>query len=414
MAANCLDLEAPPAPVPEIEQAAKSFCADRLVEAEQICTELLGQTPGHVGARRQLGLIRLVGGDPAASLTLLRPLQDTLPADPDFTIGLAEAEWAVGGASAAIPHYQRALTLAPGRMRARARFGLALLTAGYPALARQELEIATRAEPDAPSLTHLGMALLAEGRPQDAIKVLTRASEMDRADPAAALQLGLALREMGQIEQALVALAEAVRRGPDQAHLHLALGDALFAYGDHVHGKAALRHATVLGPAQPLAWAKLGDMEQLTGDPAAALGCYRQAATLDETPDSLALLGNALLAAGDPAGGQVLGRSMQAAWSAPIRRSATLRVGILAAPGTANTPTGFIVDRARFAVSPVFMLAGFDYPCSLIADTYDVLFNAVSDPDAAPQALALANRLTTVSACPSPMRLATSTARPAR
>ena len=376
-----------------LEQAAQSFHAERLVEAERICTELLDQAPDDLGARRQLGLIRLVGGDPAAALSLLRPLQGSLPDDADLAIAVAEAEWALTGAAAALPHYRRAIALVPGRARVRARFGLALLIAGYPGMARQELEAATRAEPDGLSLTHLGMALLADSRALDAVPVLQRATQFDPADPASALQLGLALRDLGHMEDALLALAEAVRRGPSQAHLHVALGDALFAHGDYVESKAALLQATALDPAQPLAWAKLGDMEQLAGDMAAAVACYRKAAALDDNPDLLALLGNALLAAGDPAGKLALGRSMQAAWAAPTRHS-TLRVGILAAPSNANTPTSFIVDRTRFAVSPVFMLAGFDYACGQIADSYDVLFNAVSDPDAAPQALALATRLT--------------------
>ena len=131
--------------------------------------------------------------------------------------------------------------------------------------------------------------------------------------------------------------------------------------------------------------------------PVTALSCYRCAVDMDDgNPDLLALLGNALLAVGDPAGEQELVRSMQASWAAPRTRAGhqtALRVGILAAPGSANTPTGYIIDRARFSVSPIFMIEQFDYPHDCLADSYDVLFNAVSDPDAAPRALAVASRL---------------------
>ena len=397
-----------------VEQAAEAFQAGRLALAEELCGHVLGRAPGHAAARRQLGLLRLVGGDPAGCQALLEPLLALFPDDPDIAIALAEAAWATGGVTEAIPHYRRALGIAPGRVRVRARFGLALLTAGHPGLARQELAAVVDAEPDARSLTHLGMALIAEGQAQAALPVLLRAAHLDLADPGSVFQLGQALRDLGRIDDALPALAEAVRRGPDQPHLRLALGDALFARGEYGRGKAELRQSTALDPAQPVAWAKLGDMEQFTGDPLTALRCYRCAAALDENNAELAaLLGNALLAVGDAAGQGELARSMtlswasaswataswtsaswtSASWTASKPRTSGLRVGILAAPGGANTPTGFIVDHTRFAVSPIFMLDGFDYPVSRLASGYDVLFNAVSDPDAAPQALVLATRL---------------------
>ena len=392
MPSDCPALDAASTLGEQLGRATESFQAGRLWDAEQHCGAVLDHAPGHAGARRQLGLIRLVRGDPVGCQALLLPLRETFADDPDVAIAIAEASWATSGASTAIPHYRHALALAPGRVRARARLGLALLTAGEPAAARQELEAVIRAEPDANALTHFGMALIAEGQPHQAIPVLLRSAQLDQHEPGSVFHLGQALRELGRIDDAVFALTEAVRRGPDQAHLHLALGDALFARGDHARGKAALRQATALDPAQPLAWAKLGDMEQLTGDAVTALSCYRCAVDLDETnPDLLALLGNALLSVGDPAGGDALGRSMAARWTKP--RPKQLHIGILAAPGTANTPTGFIIDRTRFAASPVFMVDGLDYPCGCLAETYDVLFNAVSDPDAAPHALALATRL---------------------
>ncbi len=393
MPSDCLAPEAASTLEEQLGRAAEQFQAGQLRDAEQQCGTVLDHAPNHAGAQRQLGLIRLVRGDPVGCQVLLLPLRETFADDPDIAVALAEAAWATGGAATAIPHYRHALALAPGRVRARARLGLALLTAGEPAAARQELEAAIhRAEPDADTLTHLGMALLAEGQPRQALSVLLQAAQLDLHGPGSVFHLGQALRELGRIDDAISALTEAVRRGPDQAHLHLALGDALFARGDHAQGKAALREATALDPAQPLAWAKLGDMEQLTGDAVTALSCYRYAVALDDTnPDLLALLGNALLSVGDPAGGDALGRSMAARWAVPRPRQ--LHVGILAAPGSANTPTGFIIDRTRFAASPVFMMGSFDYPCGRLAETYDVLFNAVSDPDAAPHALALATRL---------------------
>jgi hypothetical protein len=68
-----------------------------------------------------------------------------------------------------------------------------------------------------------------------------------------------------------------------------------------------------------------------------------------------------------------------------------LRVGVLAAPGRANTPLDFVLDAGAHAVELVPMLAGFAYPHARIAASFDVLFNAVADPDRGAVALAVAD-----------------------
>ncbi len=375
-----------------LAQAEQAFLAGRLAEAEALCRQVPPQSPGHGAALRQLGLVRLVGGDAAGALALVAPLSDAAPDDVALGIARAEAEWAVNAAPAAIPHYRRVLARAPGRWSVRARLGLALLVSGDPASARPELEEVAAARPDeAGVLTHLGMALSALGAWADAVAVLRRAVERDGADPGCAFHLGQALRADGRIADAVAALREAVRRGPEQAHLRLALGDALFAQGAYGAAAAELRRAVAQGPDVAVAWAKLGDAERLCGAPGVATACYRRAAALlPSAPELHALLGNALLAAGDvPGGTAALARANHAAWSRPGRD----HVAVLAAPGAANTPTDYIIDRSRFNVDAVFLLDGCDIPLARLADRYGVLFNAVSDPDADPAALHRAGRL---------------------
>ncbi len=362
-------------------------------DAEALCRRALALAPDDPAALRQLGLVLLVAGDAMGALALVAPLSEAAPGDLDLAIARAEAEWAVNAAAAAIPHLRRALALAPDRDDLRARLGLALLTSADPTAARDELTIAIASRPDdAAALTSLGMALAALGAWADAIGFLHRAMQADPLDPACAFQLGQALREAGRIDEAAAALREAVRCGPGQAHLHLALGDALFARRDYAQAADALRQAVALDPGMELAWAKLGDAERLTGASPAAATCYRRAVALaPDNPELHALLGNALTVAGDNAGGAAaFGRAMAASWRRPARAP---RVGVLAAPDAANTPTDFIIDRTRFAADPLFVLEGFNYPHALLAQTYGVLFNAISDPDASPNALAQAGRL---------------------
>jgi tetratricopeptide (TPR) repeat protein len=302
-----------------LDRASVWFMAGQMVEAEHLCQQVLRRQPDHPDALRQLGLVRLVGGDPASALAILLPLQSVFVKDPDLAIALAEAAWATQSAAEAVPHYRRALGLVPGRARVRVRFGMALLTAGQPSEARQELELAATVQPDGLTLSYLGMALLGEGRAADAIPVLQRAAQMEPDNPTSPFHLGQSLRDMGRIDEAIPALAEAVRRAPGQAHLRVALGDALFARGDRAAGKAELVEAATLDPSQPMTWARLGDMEQLSGETARSLACYQRAVALDGDDAELrVLLGNALLAAGDAAGStRELGRSMVAGWNTP-------------------------------------------------------------------------------------------------
>ena len=379
-----------------LDQAAAAFEAGRLPQAEMLCQTRLGQSPNDRAALRQLGFVRLANGDSAGALVLLSPLLDTASNDQELLIALGEAAWAVNSAAAAIPYFQRVLSEAPGRVLLRMRVALAQYTAGQSAAACDSFRLVLAAQPEnAVALAHFGMASLAAGQAVEAVPALQRATDMLRDDATCACQLGLALRELGRFDEALDALREAVRRGPEEAALRLALGDALFARRDFPAALAELRLAVRLDPAAPLAWAKLGDVENLAGDKKQAVVCYRRAADLQpDDADLQALLGNALFDPESPAAGQAeLGRSMSLRWRRPVPPERRMRVGILAAPGFANTPTGGLVDRARFAAAPIFMLDPFHYPCSDIGRSYDVLFNAVSDPDAAPAALAAAERL---------------------
>lgn len=380
-----------------LEHARTDFFSGRFANAEWSCRQVLEQAPGHPAALRQLGLVRLVLGHAAEALTLLRPIANAFPADPDLSVALAEAEWGTNSAAAAVPYFQHALLLAPQRATIRARLGLALLTCGKAEQARQELEVSLEQQPaDSSVATYLGMAFFALGETDSAISLLRRASELDLADANSVFQLSQVLRASGRMPEALLALREAVRRSPSQAYIRIALADQLLLLDQLADAIEQLQQAVALAQQMPLAWAKLGDALQLWGDPTAAARCYQRAVDLDRSDPLLrALLGNALFVLGaKQQAAAELGRSMQAAWTGPSpRMDARLRVAVLAAPGPFNTPTEYLLDPAWHAATPIFMLEDFAYPCERIAESFDIMFNAVSDADAAPDSLAIAGRL---------------------
>ena len=63
-----------------------------------------------------------------------------------------------------------------------------------------------------------GRALIAMGRPQEALAEAAEAVVIDRHDPAARLLLGQALQGCGRHDEALAVLGELWREAPDDTH----------------------------------------------------------------------------------------------------------------------------------------------------------------------------------------------------
>jgi tetratricopeptide (TPR) repeat protein len=348
-------------------------------------------------ARRQLGLVLVVQHAFDEARTWLEPLAPRFADDADFRLALAEAIWGTQTPAAALTDFEAACALAPDRPLIRLRLGQALLAAGRADDARVALDAVAAALPDsATALTQLGLAEAALGETDRALRHLDAALALDPADSDAPYQLGQVLRALGRVDEAIAALGEAVQRAPDSALLRVALGDALAARRLHEAAAIELKEAVRLAPTWGLAWVTLGRTMQRLGHGDEALRYYRTARGLDRgIPDIDAIIGNALLETGAAAEAQAhFARSLtQTRWAhgavapAPDDR---LRVGVLLAPGAHNTPTGFILDPTVQDLELVFMVEGFDYPHDRIAASYDVLFNAIGDPDRAAGALACA------------------------
>jgi glutathione synthase/RimK-type ligase-like ATP-grasp enzyme len=56
---------------------------------------------------------------------------------------------------------------------------------------------------------------------------------------------------------------------------------------------------------------------------------------------------------------------------------------VLAAPGSANTPTHFLLDRGILSVDVFYVLPGSAEMAERLSDSVDIVFNSVSDPDSA-------------------------------
>lgn len=130
------------------------------------------------------------------------------PNQPDLVYDYAHALWASGDFPGALKEYRHVLELNPGDYRASweaARVAILDDPAEALRLANQSLEI----RPDtAEALTIRGRALLALGKPSQAIDDLKRAAALDQNNSANYLQLARAYRQLGKTDDAQAATAE--------------------------------------------------------------------------------------------------------------------------------------------------------------------------------------------------------------
>jgi tetratricopeptide (TPR) repeat protein len=133
-------------------------------------------------------------------------------------VALADARVGPERLERAITELRAELKLAPADALAQDQLGVALLDTGRAAEALSAFEAAVAAEERSLHLQHLGTALLALERPQDAAAALFRALERagEEDGPEAEqekihYQLGLALRKVGRTDEAATHLAEARR-----------------------------------------------------------------------------------------------------------------------------------------------------------------------------------------------------------
>lgn len=177
---------------------------------------------------------------------------------------------------------------------------------------RVDLSVATDRDTRAARI-HLGHALYASGRLEDAIAVLTEAGP---ADADAFIELGEAHARLGQWSPAAAAFAQAAEHGTDP-ELHLAAAELYARAGEfeagaaHVHeGLVAADHSRRFGAAQ---------IYLALGRPDQALPLIRELRqAVPDDPRMLVLEGIALFAAGEHAAADALRAAREALPDEPV------------------------------------------------------------------------------------------------
>lgn len=132
-------------------------------------------------------------------------------------------------------------------------------------------KVRTREPSDAGHWATMASSFLSLGRPEEAIRCINKALEIQPDNPEAYRSLGIALKQKGDLDGAIAAWREAVRLKPDDAEVHKAMGGALGDKGDTEGAMAEYRTAIRLKPDHAQAHAALGISLFKKGDYQAAL-----------------------------------------------------------------------------------------------------------------------------------------------
>lgn len=182
------------------------------------------------------------------------------------------------------------------------RTGQRWLEAGNARAAVESFRRLVDAVPDSRSHYYLGVALLRDERPEEAVEPLRRAERLsDGPNPALALALGTALLRTDAYAEAVEVLEEGAEHFPRAAPLLIQLGYAHYTRLDGSLARAALVRAREVAPGNPLAPFYLGLTEAALGELESAAASFRIAVQLDPgNSEAQVALGRTLSQLGRP------------------------------------------------------------------------------------------------------------------
>ncbi|HVL67749.1 MAG TPA: tetratricopeptide repeat protein [Vicinamibacterales bacterium] len=198
------------------------------------------------------------------------------------TVNAVVAERQTGRWASSIGLWQHTLAVTTDNARAHNHLGHALAAAGRRDEAIRQYEAALRMHPDYPeALNNLGAALAQRGDEERAIVAFRRALQLVPHLPHARSNLGLALARTGRPAEALEHFTVVVTRDPDNAEGRRHRGALLATLGRWDEAIAEYRAALRLEPADPLTHNALGAALGAAGREDDALRHYAEAVRLD-------------------------------------------------------------------------------------------------------------------------------------
>jgi Flp pilus assembly protein TadD len=181
---------------------------------------------------------------------------------PESWVNLGNLAIAHGDLDQARLDYGRALEIEPSFVAALVNLADLERRARRDGEGEKHLRRAAEVAPDNADVQHaLGLSLIRQGRPEDAVRVLGRAALLAPGEPRYALVYGLALENVGRKGEAVVALEKALERFPDDADLLWTLATWARDRGDWEEAVAYGRQLVEATGGDPRAHQLLTEME---------------------------------------------------------------------------------------------------------------------------------------------------------
>ena len=275
---------------------------DAAVDAYRVAADA---RPAPAGAANHLVLALVKAGRSAEGISRARALAAEAPADADrwFTLGLAQADVDVDGASDA---FRRAIAIEKEHALARYNLALVLLHADRIQPAIDVLREALAIRPTPEIHYTLGMAYWRQGDLDRAVSALGAAVSANPGYADASLALGTVQKARGDLKLAVSALTRAAELRPDLPAPHIVLAQTLALAGDTAGAARASAEADRLRDIaqrslEAATWTAAGTQKLDAGDALGAVDCFRRATqALDAFAPAHYQLGRALERLGQP------------------------------------------------------------------------------------------------------------------
>ena len=358
----------------------------RVDEAEVLLRGVVDARPDQAEGHAALAGLLYWRGDYGAAIEGYRRALVVGPDHAGALVNLANALRDAGEPLAAVAAAQDAVERLPGQAEALMALGGALLAAERAAEAAASYRAALAADPSLlAARSALALALLNDGQVLAALEAADNALAMDAGLAEAWFVRGCALAALHQPEAAAEALERVVAIDPGRAAAHLNLGNAYTALERGDDAERAFKSAIALDPQLKEAHASLGSLYILTGDPIAAERHCWLALAVD--PDMVVAHQNlASLAAerGEPDQARLHRQrayTQQNLFVEPSARSERTVLVLTTAEG-GNVPYKYLLPAERYTrINWVIEFSSEGQAASL--PDYDVVFNAIGDPDLA-------------------------------
>lgn len=256
--------------------------AGRLIEAREVCRQLLARHPADANVLHLAGMVESQLGEQDVAVGLLDRARQLQPANPYLLNALGIAHGKLGQHKAAEQCLREALSLQPDLAEAHSNLGNVLTALDRLKEAEESFRRALALDPrHVGARVNLGVVLRRAHRLEEAERCYREALAVAPNLAMVHSNLGNVLMDLGRLEDAPPCFERAVALQPDSFDAQLSFATALMKTSRPGPAEERYRKALALRPGSTEALTGLGNVLQQTGKVDDAVQCYRKALALE-------------------------------------------------------------------------------------------------------------------------------------